>query len=1136
MDLQDSAKKIRDYNRFDNPIGRYAPRYEVQFADADVPVGGFNVESIRNYGPGGFHPVAIGDVLDRGRRYKVFHKLGHGGFGTVWLCLDVREDKWRAVKILMARDCIDRSSKFSDVAFVEYFESMGIDRKQLQENNLTVPLDTFWIEKGPNGSHLCIVMPLMGPPISHFSGTYGHCRELLKDIAFQVTKTLIFLHSHGICHGDFRPDNILFQLAEGVDELSNKKLLGLFGPPIQHRVRQVNKEYTGAEHTTHVPKYLVETAHIDYGKGALATSISVGDFGLFYPFSQPRCGGGTGIPLPYAAPEAVFEFQDMLGPATDVWALACTIMHMQYGFPPVGEGRPLEDMLESLEIIMGPMPEPFRTRWREWNPKDQVHNILSVPVTYDPDDEMAARAERYEEKGTRQYLHWLMLMRQTLSISPRQARQIIHQDYSVNCGILPTYEPDFAYSYKDLFTHTLDAEDVQKMYDLLLAVLHWDPKKRATAAELIDFAWFGQRNIKFPESNDANKEKPPSAAKPSADSANAIADTVKGKDAEMEQPVGYDSGKKNGPEYVGVSPPEGEASQIETLQRQGDKPRSGTALDNSARKRKSQENNEESEIPDQLPRKRARSGSARGSASKSPRRTLSPKHRSPRNVLATRDRSTQTPPSLFPEQSRVESGNGERLTTNTPLDNQNTTTKATLARNSKPNGSAGEEASHASGAREFQTEKEQGERLRGNTQGSYHDVPWPSAKAKEGIRDGPSRGQNNLGEILDRNSSSNDNNNNNQSTNNGSSSLKRKSLDVDPEGDGFAGRESKRNMNRHSLRSLNMERLQSPNTRQTTPNISSTSAIHHDSPPLRPLNTVSQFGNAPTHSISESGGHHIRTPALAGRVDSDGWPAVARTPYGDVPKSVPQYPVSPALDLLTALPPRQEHFNYSSHNHEPSAFDSSSSSVPAKDVLASLGASSAWSKTTEDEKEVSSAGWNDNYRGAAASGTKSRSDIFASAKEGRTEDIQPPNDNFKHPDRRDRAHGYSRSRGESFGPPSKTIKPSTGIIHPSPAGRDLNAPTTVADDFCYTSVLSYEREQEENEYVQWQTKWTLAALGPKAAIPPLIDMMGAILLRVILPLLLGISVLPGPTVSLLVLVNISIFLNMRQDGIRDARS
>jgi len=94
----------------------------------------------------------------------------------------------------------------------------------------------------------------------------------------------------------------------------------------------------------------------------------------------------------------------------------------------------------------------------------------------------------------------------------------------------------------------------------------------------------------------------------------------------------------------------------------------------------------------------------------------------------------------------------------------------------------------------------------------------------------------------------------------------------------------------------------------------------------------------------------------------------------------------------------------------------------------------------------------------------------------------------------------------------------------------------VADDFCYTSVLSYEREQEENEYVQWQTKWTLAALGPKAAIPPLIDMMGAILLRVILPLLLGISVLPGPTVSLLVLVNISIFLNMRQDGIRDARS
>jgi serine/threonine-protein kinase SRPK3 len=39
------------------------------------------------YRPGGYHPVCLGDTF-KGGRYKVHHKLGWGGFSTVWLAKD----------------------------------------------------------------------------------------------------------------------------------------------------------------------------------------------------------------------------------------------------------------------------------------------------------------------------------------------------------------------------------------------------------------------------------------------------------------------------------------------------------------------------------------------------------------------------------------------------------------------------------------------------------------------------------------------------------------------------------------------------------------------------------------------------------------------------------------------------------------------------------------------------------------------------------------------------------------------------------------------------------------------------------------------------------------------------------------
>jgi hypothetical protein len=59
-----------------------------------------DVESPERYHPGGYHPVAIGDHLHD--RYRIVHKLGHGGYSTVWLARDQTAAKYVAIKIAVA--------------------------------------------------------------------------------------------------------------------------------------------------------------------------------------------------------------------------------------------------------------------------------------------------------------------------------------------------------------------------------------------------------------------------------------------------------------------------------------------------------------------------------------------------------------------------------------------------------------------------------------------------------------------------------------------------------------------------------------------------------------------------------------------------------------------------------------------------------------------------------------------------------------------------------------------------------------------------------------------------------------------------------------------------------------------------
>lgn len=47
----------------------------------------FDQERMAGYKPGVYHPVSLGDRFKDGR-YQIHHKLGWGGYSTVWLAKD----------------------------------------------------------------------------------------------------------------------------------------------------------------------------------------------------------------------------------------------------------------------------------------------------------------------------------------------------------------------------------------------------------------------------------------------------------------------------------------------------------------------------------------------------------------------------------------------------------------------------------------------------------------------------------------------------------------------------------------------------------------------------------------------------------------------------------------------------------------------------------------------------------------------------------------------------------------------------------------------------------------------------------------------------------------------------------------
>ena len=201
-------------------------------------------ESAKDYKPGGYHPIELGDLFVN--RYLVVQKLGWGHFSTVWLCKDTKYGTYVAMKVQRsapnyteaALDEIDLLLKISR-SYNEPLWATAVKKHHpnqaghIEKNGVSINhcyvvqlLNTF-SHTGVNGTHICLVFEVLGVNLLEIIKFYqykGLPINLARKISKQVLTGLDYLHRVcGIIHTDLKPENVIVQLTQAqVKELFTK--------------------------------------------------------------------------------------------------------------------------------------------------------------------------------------------------------------------------------------------------------------------------------------------------------------------------------------------------------------------------------------------------------------------------------------------------------------------------------------------------------------------------------------------------------------------------------------------------------------------------------------------------------------------------------------------------------------------------------------------------------------------------------------------------------------------------------------------------------------------------------------------------------------------------------------------------
>jgi serine/threonine protein kinase len=380
------------------------------------------IENPNEYHPGGYHPIHLGDHVGADDRFQIVAKLDASSIATVWLCKDHHADvenddeaqRWKSLRVFRADSSTGESRDLAVRTKLCQTDDSDSDKDSVRRKHIILPLEEFYID-GPNGHHLVLVLPLLGPSVDVIPQHFAPNLNLVKDTVFRLTEALQFLHDRGICHGDIRPQSMHFGMSPAAQAIKGEKeLLWRFHEPENEVFRVISDttklsrkkgEKSFGEPNPHVPQYVAAPMRIRLDSGLVTRESWLVDFSEAY---FPQLGDDAGPPgsdgikvksekFPYAAPELQFACRagessgdadvstyPSTGFATDIWALGCTITELYGGLPPF-KCDSVAQAAKHMEEMLGPMPALFRKGYLKRG--SQTDKKGRVEIGRDEDDE-----------------------------------------------------------------------------------------------------------------------------------------------------------------------------------------------------------------------------------------------------------------------------------------------------------------------------------------------------------------------------------------------------------------------------------------------------------------------------------------------------------------------------------------------------------------------------------------------------------------------------------------------------------------------------------------------------------------------------------------------------------------------------
>ncbi|KAI0809592.1 kinase-like protein [Xylaria sp. FL0064] len=312
-----------------------------------------DAEPLHRYRRGGYHPIRLGDLLKDGR-YKILHKLGWGGYSTVWAARDQREQRYVAVKISVSERG-ERNREFKVLLAIAAIRS-----EQPGSRHLMPMLDHFQLD-GPNGTHDCLVLELLGPSVpdlldARFRGERLP-GKLAKKIAEQALLGLDYLHQQKIGHGDLHTRNLTFTIPS-IHSLREEEFFQKLGNPETGLL----KRNDGNPLEPGKPEYLVRPTSYPADFSLSFHPIKIVDFGE--SFLSDDIPDTLHTPLPVRAPKIIFG--DKLDYRVDLWSMGCMLFELVVGQPPFDSFMTTPTILvrQMLERASDGLPERWQQTWR----------------------------------------------------------------------------------------------------------------------------------------------------------------------------------------------------------------------------------------------------------------------------------------------------------------------------------------------------------------------------------------------------------------------------------------------------------------------------------------------------------------------------------------------------------------------------------------------------------------------------------------------------------------------------------------------------------------------------------------------------------------------------------------------------